>query len=327
MTNVLTDSQQQAFQRDGFLCIDDVVPANVIDAIHVEYQTLIEQVADRFGLIDDNWHQQSFDERITSLLSNHPEAYEQLDISLPMSQQMTASAGVHCGPAVFALLTEPALLDIAESVLGGELYCNPIQHTRIKPPERHLDTEGRGNSNMARTGWHQDTAVTTTDAHATPMLTVWVAITDATLERGCMQAVPGSHHWESVGMHCPGKGGVGEIFIPESLVREYDTQPLAVKAGGVVLLHTRTWHGAGPNLSDHVRWSFDLRYQPIGLPSGRDFFPGFIARSRQRPDHELHDARQWQRLWHQAREEIAAGDRDATFNERWEQWRNHPLCA
>ena len=44
------------------------------------------------------------------------------------------------------------------------------------------------------------------------------------------------------------------------------------------------------NHSDNVRISFDLRYNPIGQPTGRGYFPGFVARSRpiidaERPDH------------------------------------------
>jgi len=156
---------------------------------------------------------------------------------------------------------------------------------------------------------------------------VWVAITDATPEMGCMQAIKGSHLWPNVGMHCPGKSGVGEIFIPGALVNEHTPTNLSVNAGGLVLLHKRTWHGAGPNVSDKTRWSFDLRYQPPGFNTGRECFPEFIARSKASPETVLSDATEWRKLWLTARHEIATGLRDATFNERWNKFRNDPLCA
>ena len=39
------------------------------------------------------------------------------------------------GPAVFDVLTAPPLLDAVESIIGPEIYSNPTQHVRLKPPE------------------------------------------------------------------------------------------------------------------------------------------------------------------------------------------------
>ena len=39
-----------------------------------------------------------------------------------------------------------------------------------------------------------------------------------------------------------------------------------------LFLTKKTVHSALPNISDVIRWSFDLRYQPIGQPTGRDIF-------------------------------------------------------
>ncbi len=36
-------------------------------------------------------------------------------------------------------------------------------------------------------------------------------------------------------------------------------------------------HSSLPNKSDHIRWSFDPRYNPIGQAGGRPAFPGFVA--------------------------------------------------
>jgi hypothetical protein len=66
-------------------------------------------------------------------------------------------------------------------------------------------------------------------------------------------------------------------------------------------------------VSDDIRWSFDLRYQPIGQPTGRPAFPGFVARSRRYPESELRDWREWRQLWLDARARLAEGE-DPTFN-------------
>ena len=324
---MLSQEQLQQFEQDGFLCIEQVLQEADMQPIRQEYDVLLNEVAHRFGLADVQWLSQSFDVRYASLIQQYPSAYEYLDISLPMVSELAPDAGIHAGPAVFSLLSHPALLDIAEQLIGPEVYSNPVQHVRLKPPEALLDMDGLGNSNIARTHWHQDSAVVLEQAEQTPMLTVWVAMTEASVERGCMEAVRGSHHWPQLALHCPGKTGLGEIFIPDELANVHDRVPLEVAAGGVVLLHQKTWHGAGPNTSDHLRWSFDLRYQPSGLSTGRDFFPGFLARSQHAPQDVLRDAKMWRESWMRARHEISSGSTEAVFNTRWQAFRDDPLCA
>jgi len=324
---MLSQSQLQQFNLDGYLIVENVLGFNDLEIIVSEYSALVDQVAKQRGHATGEWHTFNFEQKLTRLIGRDPDAYEHLDISLPMKEGLNETAGIHTGPAVFGLLTNPRILDIAESIIGPEICSNPVQHVRIKPPESALTETGRGSSNMARTGWHQDAAVIVEAADKTPMLTVWVAITDATPEMGCMQAIPGSHRWSSLGMHCPGRKGVGEIYIPQNFVDQHKPVNLDVKAGDIVLLHKQTWHGAGPNVSDSVRWSFDLRYQPPGLNTGRECFPGFLARSSSEPEKVLTNAVDWTELWSTAQKDIASGASKAIFNERWRKFRDDPLCA
>jgi len=102
-----------------------------------------------------------------------------------------------------------------------------------------------------------------------------------------------------------------------------DHVPLPMQPGDVLFMHRRTRHCGLPNMSDRIRWSFDLRYQPIGQPTGRQWFPGFVARSRAEPATELRDAAAWAQLWRDARSKLAAGG-DVAFN----RWRDgDPRCA
>jgi ectoine hydroxylase-related dioxygenase (phytanoyl-CoA dioxygenase family) len=57
-----------------------------------------------------------------------------------------------------------------------------------------------------------------------------------------------------------------------------------VKKGSVLLIQHKTIHRSIPNLSDHIRWSLDLRYSDLAMPTGRDDVPGFTVRSRQHPE-------------------------------------------
>ena len=97
----------------------------------------------------------------------------------------------------------------------------------------------------------------------------------------------------------------------------------------VVILHQFVEHAALPNKTDMIRWSFDLRWNPTGHPSGRPAFPSFVARSRQKPESELRDHELWGELWHTAKDRIVSGDYSGQiFNEdRWKKYVDAPVCA
>jgi hypothetical protein len=89
-----------------------------------------------------------------------------------------------------------------------------------------------------------------------------------------------------------------------------------MKRGDVLFLTKRTCHSSLSNVSDNIRWSFDLRYNPIGQATGRGAFPGFVARSRSNPASELRDATEWANLWRATRQRMAAENENFVFN-RW----------
>ena len=151
-------------------------------------------------------------------------------------------------------------------------------------------------------------------ADRTNMLTVWIALSDAPVERGCLQVIPRSHR-QALRTHCPGKPG-RPFAIPDALLDLDRATPVPTRAGDVILMHKHTIHGSLPNVSEAIRWSLDLRYNPTGQPTGRPEFPGFVARSRRHPDSELRDPEAWAGLWKAARAQLAA-DPDPRPNHRW----------
>ncbi|MDB4222633.1 trimethylamine methyltransferase family protein [Granulosicoccus sp.] len=116
---MLNQAQLIRFEDDGYLIVEDVLNQQDIRTLQSEYEVLIEQIATMQGFANTQWRSLNFTEKLTSLIANHPEAYEYLDISLPLIADMSPSSGVHTGPAVFNLLTHPRILDIAESIMGS----------------------------------------------------------------------------------------------------------------------------------------------------------------------------------------------------------------
>merc|ERR1712098_49663 len=54
----------------------------------------------------------------------------------------------------------------------------------------------------------------------------------------------------------------------------------SLPVGDGVLFTHKTVHCSLPNNSPAARWSLDLRYSVLGMPTGRPAVPGFVGRSQ-----------------------------------------------
>ena len=68
----------------------------------------------------------------------------------------------------------------------------------------------------------------------------------------------------------------------------------------------------------------DTTHAPPKRPTGREAFPGFVARSRRDPSTELHHPQEWERRWIEARAALAASPSDGPYH-RWQA--NAEPCA
>src|SRR5579859_6136077 len=313
---IATRIDLDTFEQQGFLVVDDVLdPERDLDPVVAEYEALLDDLTARWhaeGKLASTFRELSFPQRFARVLNDAPQDLNVMghfDISLPF-EGVTEQTPIHLAPETFGLLTNPRLLDVVEQFIGGEIYSNPIQHTRIKPPERELPEHLQKSSLLAKTDWHQDQGVHLPEADATHMLTVWLPLTDATESNGCLCVIPGSHR-QGLVTHCLRPGA----RIPDSLL-DGRPIPVPVKRGGVLFFHHLTKHASLANTSDGIRWSFDLRYQPIGQPTGRPAFPGFIVRSAAHPESAVRDPAVWAKHWYDTRSRLAEQANPSI--ERWQ---------
>ncbi|MCL5999658.1 MAG: phytanoyl-CoA dioxygenase family protein [Chloroflexi bacterium] len=324
VTPPVTPAQLQQFDELGYVVVEGLLdPARDLQPVVDDYAATLDALAEQWhaeGRLAGTFAGLPFGQRLIKIMTTAGLSWAQhFDISLPQAG-VQGDTPLHCTAAVFDLLRHPRLLDAVEQFVGPEIYSNPIQHTRIKPPERVVPQE-QGNGLMVRVGWHQDQGVALPEQDEVNVLTVWLPVTDATVENGCLCVVPGSHQ-DGLTAHCPGIGPDGGLQIPARLITR-EAVPVPIKRGGALFMQRRTIHAALENVSDDIRWSFDLRYQPIGQPTGRPAFPGFVARSHRHPQSELRDWREWRQLWLDARARLA-GNENPTFN-RWNK--DAPACA
>lgn len=298
MPLVLTQTQIDTFETQGYLVVDDVLPPDTLQAVKDEYTALLDTLYagwESEGRVPPAAGQDFWQKLLTSYKAGC-EWFQPMDISLP-GGEIAADTPFHFGPAVFDMLTSPRLLDLAEDLIGPELTSNPIQHVRLKPPSRTLH-DGETTAHIMATDWHQDRAVAHAEGDRTQMITVWLAMEDATTENGCLQVISGKPQMYP---HCPKK----QTAIADGMLDLTKATPLPVKAGGAVIFHPLTPHASLDNVSDNFRWSFDIRYNVTGQPTGRAHFPDFVARSRAAPETELHDWQVWRQMWLDARARLA----------------------
>ncbi len=148
----------------------------------------------------------------------------------------------------YDLVTHPAILDVIEDLLGPDIL---VQSTRVfcKPPH-----------DPAYVSWHQDGRYS--GLNACPALTAWIALSDSTIENGCLRVVPGSHkqglypHTETEAKdNLVNHGQEVAIDLAEAHVKD-----VILKAGQMSVHHVNLIHGSEPNRSDTKRIGFSVSY-------------------------------------------------------------------
>lgn len=315
---MLHQNEVDLFRQQGYLVVENLLDDASLQAIREEYDTVMNGLYGRWqnqGKVPEAGPDMGFWEKLDHCYKGGFDWYQPFDISLPHSG-IAKDTPMHFGPAVFDMVTHERILDCVEALIGPEISSNPIQHVRIKPPQHAVDS-AESRAHVIATDWHQDQGVTLKEADDTKFVTVWLAITDATVENGCLQVASGTY--EEMLPHCSkSQVGIADAYLPKG-----NTTPTPVKAGGAVIFHPLTPHASLANKSDGYRWSFDLRYHVTGQPSGRSHFPEFVARSRSNPGSELKDWRVWKKMWEDTRSHLARSEHIPQH-----RWGNDaPYCA
>jgi phytanoyl-CoA hydroxylase len=265
----LSPEQVREYDQHGFLVLADLLGQQDLAPVRAAMTQKVDLIATELleaGLIRDPLTGEPFETRLARL-------FETLS-----GEQFVAFTGQSWRdrlPGYFELLSNPKILDVVESLIGPEIFANPVYNVRPKVPRVAA----------GEVPWHQDKSYWP-DARSNPVLTVWVALVDATMENGCLRVIPRTQHEAVGGFHFEAYSGTAYRELDEENVGPFKSRarPLPVRAGSAILFNDRFIHSSGPNLSTHVRWSVDLRYQPADQDPMPQHGTGFLARSRTRPD-------------------------------------------
>lgn len=290
----LSPDQKEHFAREGYLVVKNALSSADLQPLIDGYAAFIDRRArqlQREKKLSQLYEDEPFSRRLAHICREDLSIYRDIDL-------------MHFrGSAAFSFLRNDSLLDVVEAIIGPEITCSPIQHARAKLPANLLHSHAEADAETKRqleaaiaenvAPWHQDAQVHLEEADPSFILTVWLPLCDATPENGCLQLIPRQHLRDTV--YWSEGFGISEENLPA-----VDAVTLPMQKGSVLLMHKLIPHRSTPNSSDDIRWSLDLRYQRSGTPTGRSFYPDFVARSRANPSSELRDHAEWARQWEQA---------------------------
>ncbi|MFD8248510.1 phytanoyl-CoA dioxygenase family protein [Nocardia sp. NPDC059691] len=160
--------------------------------------------------------------------------------------------------AFHRLAHHDALRSLAGGLLGADVFCHPAKVVRI------IASAGAESSFATRA--HQDFVV---QHVASDVLTVWLPFTDCDERHQGLRLIPGSHRdgFIPVDESLPGARPL-YLNVPFDDER---WRTAGFRIGDIVVFHSFTVHAGGPNASDRVRLSADIRYQRVSEPIRAEF--------------------------------------------------------
>jgi hypothetical protein len=150
-------------------------------------------------------------------------------------------------PWLWDIIAHPMLLDAVEDLIGPDILCwGSSFFTKNAHDPRFVS-------------WHQDSTYYGLEPPDT--LTAWLAISDSTVESGCVRFLPGSHD-QGVRHHdeYPEEGNLlsrGQTIAGVDADMAVDVE---LKAGQFSFHKEDVIHGSNPNRSDGRRLGFSIHY-------------------------------------------------------------------
>ena len=229
----ITDQQKSDFQRDGFLILERIVSD--------------EQVARARAAIKRIWRGQITRDRRPAELRE------------PLPDRSAESPGLK--HIVNGRLLDADLWDVMTDERLGADIAKLLETGTVSLTEDQLFEKPPGCKPIAM---HQDRPYQRF-ARGHGLTTVWIALTDMTIDMGPLEYIPGSHLWD-VGRENKvfADGDEDAYMIEAERIRppgaKLDTVPVLVEAGGGGIHHSRCMHGSRRNTSGRPRGSMAMHH-------------------------------------------------------------------
>ena len=219
--NFFTSADLDTYHRDGFVIIRNMFLQEEVELMLEAYQN------------DTNLQKAAF------------------DLNDKSSFKTKLSLWYNWGDDVYgAHMRSQRLLDGVRSVLGPEIALYHIKFMQKEP----------------RVGgaweWHQDYGYWYKNGFLFPdMMSVMIAVTEATKENGCLQVIKGTHRLGRIEHAFSGEQvGADEDRVNACLDRGMELSYVELKPGDTLFFHCNLLHRSAANTSDQARFSIIAAY-------------------------------------------------------------------
>lgn len=236
--DALSEAQVQAYERDGFLMLEDLLP-------EAEVQALVAEIA---------------------RMARDPAIIRREEsITEPGSNAVRSIFMVHqLSPMISRLARDPRLINVARQILGSEVY---IHQSRANMKPGFKGKEFYWHSDFET--WHVEDGMPAMRA-----LSCSVLLTDNNACNGPLMLVPGSHRQfiscigETPQDHYKQSLKKQEYGVPDPvslqlLAEQGGIRAMTGKAGSVVFFDCNTMHGSNSNISPWPRSNVFMVYNSV----------------------------------------------------------------
>lgn len=148
---------------------------------------------------------------------------------------------------MWEIITNARLLDAVEDIIGPNILCWGSSFFQKNADDPRF------------VSWHQDSTYYGLEPPDT--LTAWLAITDSTLESGCVRFLPGTHN-KGIYVHAENRAADNLLSRGQTIdgIDPARAVPMVLEAGQFSFHKEDTIHGSDPNRSPNRRIGLSIHY-------------------------------------------------------------------
>ncbi len=247
---MLRAEHKAAWQRDGFFILERLIEPAAGDAMLAETIELVRRIVPAANP-DSQFY------NVDGAMI-HLEKKPNLQAQVP-EDHVSKVFTLHRRPRFAAFAKLPALLEALADLMGRDLDCFQSQMIFKNPGAMGQP-------------YHQDSFYFQFDR---PQIGVWLAISAATLENGCLVVLPGSHR-EPVHPHVvPQRAGSNYGYL-EIVDQDFSGEiPVLMNPGDVLIFNANLMHRSFDNRAASRRAALVYHYAPAGTKILGQHFPVF----------------------------------------------------
>lgn len=226
-TDQFSSEELDSFTRDGFLICRGLVPDHFVQAM----KTVAERDA-AAGLGDIEYEAEV----------QYPGAPASLEAEGGRTIRRLRQAFSR-DPVFSSLVKSPFVVQRLQQLLGERIVMPLAHHNCIMTKNPRFSSD---------TGWHQDIRFWSFESGN--LVNMWIALTEESLDNGCLQVLPGTHTAELDAERLDDR-----MFLRTDLAANQPWLNSVVTAelmpGDVLFFHARCFHSATRNYSEHTKCS------------------------------------------------------------------------